>query len=52
MFGLVRKMFIGLLTGLVNASNHTICMLFSIRKCMTQPNLINLHPNECSQELH
>ena len=27
-------------------------MLLSIQKCMIQPTLSNLHPNECSQEFH
>ena len=45
-------MFIGLLTGLVNRSNHTKCVLLSDHKCMIQISLINLHPNEYSQELH
>ena len=45
-------MFIGLLTGIVNASNNTKCVSLSNQKCMTQPTLINLHPNEYSQELH
>ena len=36
----------GLLTGLVNASNHIKCVTLSNQKCMTQPILINLHPNE------
>ena len=27
-------------------------MLLSNQKCMTQPALINLHPNEYSRELH
>ena len=40
-FGLVKKIFIGLLTGIVCTSNHT--------KCLTEPTLINLHPNEYSQ---
>ena len=26
MFGLIKKIFIGLLTGLVNGSNHTKCL--------------------------
>ena len=45
-------MFIGLLTGIVNASNNTKCVSLSNQKCMTQPTLINLHPYEYSQELH
>ena len=50
MFGLIKKIFIGLLTGLVNGSNHTKCISLSNQKCMTQTTLINLHPNEYSQE--
>ena len=45
-------MFIVLLSSIVNASNHTKCVLLSNQKCMTQPTLINLHPNEYTQELH
>ena len=52
MFGLIKKMFMGLLISIVNASNHTKCMSLSNQKCMIQPTLINLHPNECSQEFH
>ena len=48
----MKKIFIGLLTGLVNRSNHTKCVLLSNQKCMIQPTLINLHPNEYSQEFH
>ena len=51
MFGLIKKMFIGLLTGLVNGTSHTKCVLLSNQKCMTQPTLINLHPNGCRQGL-
>ena len=46
------KIFIGLLTGLVNRSNHTKCVLLSNQKCITQPTLINLHPNEYVHEFH
>ena len=46
MFGLIKKIFIALLTGLVNGSNHRKYVSLSNRKCMTQPTLINLHPNE------
>ena len=35
----------GLLTSLVNASNHTKCLSLSNQKCTTQPTIINLHPN-------
>ena len=45
-------MFIGLLTGLVNGSNHTKCISLSNQKCHIQPVLINLHHNEYSQEFH
>ena len=38
-------MFIGLLTGLVNASNQRKCVSLSNQSCETQPTL-NLHPNE------
>ena len=52
MFGLIKKIFIGLLTGLVNGSKHTKCVSLSNQKCITQPTLINLHPNQYSQEFH
>ena len=40
-------MFIRLLTGLVNGSNHTECVSLSNHTViMTQPTLTNLHPNE------
>ena len=52
MFGLIKKNFIALLTGLVNGSNHTGCVSLNKQKRMTQPNLINLHFNEYSQKFH
>ena len=52
MFGLIKKIFIGLLTGLVNGSNHIKYISLSNQKCMTQPTLINIHANEYSQEFH
>ena len=52
MFGLIKKLFIGLLTSIVNKSNHRECISLSNQKCMIQPTLINLHLNECSQEFH
>ena len=45
-------MFIGLLTSVVNASNHTKCASLNNQQCMTQRTLINLHPSEYSQKLH
>ena len=52
MFSFIKKIFIGLLTGLDYGPNHTKCVLLSNQKCMTQPTLINIHPNEYSQEFH
>ena len=45
-------MFIALLTGLVNVSDHTKCVSVSNQKCMIQAILTNLHPNDHSQEFH
>ena len=52
MFGLIKKIFIGLFTGLVTGSNHTRCISLRNQKCEIQPTLINLHPNKYIQELH
>ena len=51
-FGLINKLLIGLLTDIVSASSYTKCVPLSNQKCMTQPSLINLHPNEYSQEFY
>ena len=45
-------MFIGLLTGLVNGSNHTKSVSLSNKKCEIQPTITNLDPSEYSQEFH
>ena len=50
MFVLIKKILIRLLTYLVNGSIHTKCILLRNQKCITQLTLINLHPNEYSQE--
>ena len=42
----------GLLISIVNASNHTKCVSLSNQKYKIKPFLINLHPNEYSQEFH
>ena len=52
MFGTIKKMFIVLLSSIVNAPNHTKFVFLSNQKCKIQPALINLHPNEHSQEFH
>ena len=49
---LIKKIFIGLLTDLVNGCNHTKCVSLSNQKCMTLRTLINLHPSEYSQKFH
>ena len=50
MLGIIKKMFIVLLTSIINASNHTKCVSLSNQKCKIQPTCINLHPNEYNQE--
>ena len=52
MFGIIKKMFIVLLTSLVNASNHTKCVSLSNKKLEVQATLIKLHSHGYSQELH
>ena len=49
MFGLNKKIFIGLLINIVNTSNHTKCISLSNKKYQIQPTFINLNPNEYSQ---
>ena len=41
MFELIKKIFIRLLTGIVNAYSHTKCVPLINQKSMNQPNLIN-----------
>ena len=52
MLRIIEKMFIVVLSSIVNASNHTKFILLSNRKRRIQPTLINLHSNEYSQEFH
>ena len=52
MFRLIKKIFIGLLTSILSTFNNTKCELLSNQKCMIQPAIINLHPNEYTHELH
>ena len=48
MFGLIKKMFIGLLINIVNVSNHTKQVSLSNQKYMTQSTYVYLDPNEYS----
>ena len=52
MFGIIKKMFILLLNNIVNGTNLKRCISLSNKKCMIQPTLINLYPNEHLQEFH
>ena len=52
MFGVIKKMSVVLLTNIFNAFNQANYVSLSNRKCKIPPTLINLHPNEYSQELH
>ena len=52
MLGIIKNLFIVLLTNIVNASNHTKCVSLSIQRCKIEPTHINLHPNGYSKELH
>ena len=52
MFKLIKPVFIGLLCfskslpSIVNTPDDIECISFNNQQCITQPNLINLHPNE------
>ena len=50
MFGVIKLLFIVLLNSIVDASNHTKYVSLKNQKYEIQPTLINLHPNEHSQE--
>ena len=52
MLKLINRIFTALLISIINASNHSKCVLLSNQKCMAQPTLVNLHPEEYSQEFH
>ena len=51
MFDFILKIFIGLLTSIVNASKYANCVSLCYQKCTTQPTLINLHFSEYTQGL-
>ena len=52
MFTSIKKLFMGLLISIVDASNHAKCISLSNQKCEIQSTFIKLHPNEYSQEFH
>ena len=49
MFGFIKKMFIVLLTGVVDVPNQTKCVSLSNQPCMIKPTLIYLNFNEYKQ---
>ena len=51
MSGFIKNKFIGLLTNIFNASNHTKCVSLNNQQFMHQPTRIDLHPNKYSQKL-
>ena len=51
MFVLIKKMFIVLITSLVNASNHRKCVSSNNQQCMIQTTFINIHSYEYTQEI-
>ena len=57
MFGLNKKIFMGLLINIVNDSNHKKCVSVSNQRCgihysSRDSSIISLHLNEYSQEAH
>ena len=52
MVELINKIFIGLLTDIASASNHSNSMSLSNRKCIIQSTLTNLYPKESGQKFH
>ena len=51
MFGVIKKLFMGLLASVFSASSHIKYVSLSNQKSTTQPTIINLHPNEYTQWL-
>ena len=51
MFRFIKKLFIGLLTNIVNTSNHRKYVSLYNQQWMIQPTPTNLHPNEYSPGL-
>ena len=49
MFGVIKKLFMGLLASVLSASSHIKYVPLSNQKSTTQPTIIDLHPNEYTQ---
>ena len=45
-FEIIQKVYMVLLISIVNASNHRKSLSFSNQKCLIQPTLVSVHPNE------
>ena len=45
MFETIKKMFVVLLSSILNASNDIKCISLNNERWKTQPTLINLHPS-------
>ena len=52
MFGIIKKMFILLLSSIVNFSDNKKGVSLNNQKYKIQTTIINLHPNEYSEEFH
>ena len=52
MFGIIKKMFILLLSSIVNFSDNKKSVSLNNQKYKIQTTIINLHPNEYSEEFH
>ena len=46
MFEIIQKVYMVLLISIFNASNHRKSLSFSNQKCLIQPTLVSVHPNE------
>ena len=51
MLGIIKKMFIVLLSSVINPSNYTKCISLSNQNCEIQTTLFKLYTNEYSREL-
>ena len=52
MFGIIKKLLMGLLIRIDKGSNHTKCVSLGNEKCMIPATLTNLHPNEYNKEFY